>query len=163
MQAWCILSVLGRRLADQAFSWEPERFGSWGAQGEISRLGRHDGSMLTMVLEETGQSASLFASRLTVWFRTNMRVLRSPAVPQYWKSHVLATFSGSLGLFTSYLFTHGFWIPFTWILLAFNTAALARARPGDELFGRPHSQPSQASNGASGHRVGMGVARTPSG
>ena len=52
----------------------------------------------------------------------NLRTI--PLIADRYSIIALGVFGGLVGLFVSYIFSQGFWIPFTWIFLAFNIATL---------------------------------------
>jgi len=91
--------------------------------GKLSVKGRYDPSLVTTVLEDTGIiGAFVFILLSLAFLRYNLGII--PKIGNHYQVIGLGLFVGLIGLFVSYIFTHGFWIPFTWVLLGFNIVAL---------------------------------------
>jgi len=85
---------------------------------------RYNPSIITTVLEDTGVIGTIFFILFfTALTRYNWRYCRVNTYNHYQKLGN-AFFAGIIGLFVSYIFTHGFWIPFTWVFLGFNICAI---------------------------------------
>lgn len=82
-------------------------------------------SMVFTVLEDNGALGFvIFAIMGFIFFKHNRKHLSS-ADSKEAVLH-LALFYGLLGLFMSYFFTSGLWLPMTWVLLALNMASFKR-------------------------------------
>lgn len=80
-------------------------------------------SLITTVLEDTGIiGLILFLVLIGKIVFYNFKVI--PLIDSKYSIIALGLFSGLIGLFVSYIFTQGFWIPFTWVFLAFNMSVL---------------------------------------
>ena len=92
-------------------------------EGKISVYKRYDPSIITTILADTGIVGALFFLLLLFTFiKFNLGVMQK--IGNYYQAVSLGLFAGIIGLFSSYIFTTGFWIPFTWVFLGFNIAAL---------------------------------------
>lgn len=92
-------------------------------EGKLSVERRYDPSLVTTVLEDTGIiGAFVFILLSLAFLRYNLRMI--PKIDNHYQVISLGLFVGLIGLFFSYVFTHGFWISFTWLFLGFNVCAL---------------------------------------
>jgi len=85
--------------------------------------GAYNGNIVLTVLEDTG-IIGVFVFILLILKIVSINLKRIPRIEDSISVIAIATFSGLCGLFVSYMFSHGFWIPFTWVFLAFNMIAL---------------------------------------
>lgn len=84
---------------------------------------RYDPNILTTVFEDTGIIGTILFLLLTLRFLIyNLKVV--PLISNRYQIISLGLLAGIIGLFISYVFTHGFWIPFTWVFLGANICAL---------------------------------------
>ncbi len=82
-----------------------------------------DPSIITTVMEDTGIiGLILFLTLVGKIIFYNLKII--PLMDNKYSIIALGLFGGLVGLFVSYLFSQGFWIPFTWVFLAFNMVAL---------------------------------------
>lgn len=80
-------------------------------------------SIVTTVLEDTGIiGLILFLALIGKIIFYNFKVIL--LIDDKYSIIALGLFGGLIGLFVSYIFTQGFWIPFIWVFLAFNMSAL---------------------------------------
>jgi len=92
-------------------------------EGKLSIYQRYDPSIITTILADTGIIGALFFLLfLFIFVRHSIKVLTK--INNYYQAVSLGLFAGIIGLFSSYIFSNGFWIPFTWVFLGFNIAAL---------------------------------------
>jgi hypothetical protein len=86
-----------------------------------------DPSILTTVFSDTGIiGAVIFLLLIIAWWRHSTIFLKR--MPQQWRIRCIGLFSAVCGLLVSYIFSQGFWIPFTWVFLGFNIAAVELGR-----------------------------------
>jgi O-Antigen ligase. len=86
-----------------------------------------DPSILTTVLSDTGIiGAVIFLLLIIAWWRHSTIFLKR--MPQQWRIRCIGLFSAVCALLVSYIFSQGFWIPFTWVFLGFNIAAVELGR-----------------------------------
>lgn len=84
---------------------------------------KFNASLLTTLLKDTGIiGAILFLLLCTRYLKLSLRNI--PKLESQYQVISFAFLGGILGLFISFLLTHGFWIPFTWVFLGFNIAAI---------------------------------------
>lgn len=92
-------------------------------EGLLSIESRYDPSIITTVLADTGIIGMIFFILIMYrLFKYNFRNISK--ISGYQQIVSFSLLGGLSGLFVSYIFTHGFWIPFTWVFLAFNIAAI---------------------------------------
>lgn len=92
-------------------------------EGKLSVERRYDPSLVTTVLEDTGIiGAFVFILLSLAFLRYNLRII--PKIDNHYQVISLGLCVGLIGLFFSYVFTHGFWISFTWVFLGLNICAL---------------------------------------
>lgn len=92
-------------------------------KGELSIERRYDPSILTTVLADTGIIGTFIFFLISfMYFKHNIKVI--PLISNRYQVISFGLFAGIIGLFISYIYTHGFWIPFTWVFLGFNICAL---------------------------------------
>jgi len=107
--------------------------GIWGASeeyykskvlaGELSLERRYDPSLLTTVLEDTGIIGIILFLLISLSFlKYNLKVIS--LISNRYQIISLGLFVGISALFISYVFSHGLWIPFTWVFLGFNICSL---------------------------------------
>ena len=90
---------------------------------KLSVYKRYDPSIITTILADTGVVGALFFLFLLFTFiKFNLNIMQK--IGNYYQAVSLGLFAGIIGLFSSYIFTTGFWIPFTWVFLGFDIAAL---------------------------------------
>jgi len=93
------------------------------AGGEFSLERRYDPGLLTTVLEDTGIIGFILFLLLSRRFlKYNLKAI--PLISNRYQIISMGLLAGISGLFISYVFTHGFWIPFTWVFLGFNICSL---------------------------------------
>ncbi len=86
-----------------------------------------DPSIIFTVLEDTG----LIGLLLFLWLQLSIfmyNVRNYERMDGQYRMFAIALLGAWIGLMTSYVFSQGFWIPFTWVFLAFNIAAVRLAR-----------------------------------
>lgn len=92
-------------------------------EGLISIESRYDPSIVTTVLADTGiLGAFFFIILLFSFFKYNL--LTIPKIGGFYQVASFSLLGGIVGLFISYIFTQGFWIPFTWVFIGFNISAI---------------------------------------
>lgn len=82
-----------------------------------------DHSIISTVLTDTG----IFGLIIFLLLIAKIIIFNFKAIPLLHQEYQLAglgLFLGIIGLFISYIFTQGLWIPFTWVFLAFNMATI---------------------------------------
>lgn len=83
----------------------------------------YEPSLITSILNDTGIIGMIFFLLLFIrYVKFNLRSI--PRLETRFQIINFALFGGILGLFISYLFTHGLWMPFTWVFLALNIAGI---------------------------------------
>ncbi len=92
-------------------------------EGLISIESRYDPSIVTTVLADTGiLGAFFFIILLFSFFKYNL--LTIPKIGGFYQVVSFSLLGGIVGLFISYIFTQGFWLPLTWVFLGFNISAI---------------------------------------
>lgn len=81
-----------------------------------------DPSIISTVLSDTG-IIGLIIFLLLIGAIVMLNFKTIPLLIEEYQLIGLGSFLGIIGLFMSYIFSQGLWIPFTWVFLAFNTAA----------------------------------------
>jgi len=100
----------------------PGCFSVLGGEKDYGML-RFDLSIVTTVLADTGILGAIFFIILSFsFFKYNL--LTIPKINGFYQVVSFSLLGGIIGLFISYIFTQGFWIPFTWVFLGFNISAL---------------------------------------
>jgi O-antigen ligase len=85
--------------------------------------GNFNPGLLTTLLKDTGIIGTLvFLFLFAKFFRYNLRNI--PRLENHYQVISFAFFCGIFGLFISFLLTHGFWMPFTWVFLGFNIVSI---------------------------------------
>jgi len=93
------------------------------AEGKLSIETRYNPNIIATVFEDTGIiGVMLFFLLLAKIAIFNLKTI--PLLHNKCQIISLGLFGGLVGLFVSYNFSTGFWIPFTWVFLAFNIASL---------------------------------------
>jgi len=91
--------------------------------GSVGKTLEFNPSIVTTVLENTGIAGfALFILLIGKLFIYNLKKI--PSLDEKYQLTSLSLLIGLIGLLTSYIFTNGFWIPFTWIFFAYNITAL---------------------------------------
>ena len=86
----------------------------------------YEPNLIISILNDTGIIGLLFFLLLFLsYVKFNLRSI--PRLETRFQIINFALFGGILGLFISYLFTHGLWMPFTWVFLALNIAGIKLA------------------------------------
>jgi hypothetical protein len=84
---------------------------------------QYDPSLLTTVLEDTGiLGFMIFILLIGKFFAFNLKMI--PRLPEEYQVLDFSLTGGLLGLFVSYFYTHGFWIPFTWAFMGMTLCAI---------------------------------------
>jgi len=92
-------------------------------EGLISIESRYDPSIATTVLADTGILGAFFFIILLFSF-LKYNLLTIPKIGGFYQVVSFSLLGGIVGLFISYIFTQGFWLPFTWVFLGFNISAI---------------------------------------
>ena len=101
---------------------------------DLSRI--YDPSIVTTVLNDTGlMGVVAFIVLVWAYFDHVRRRLRH-LTDRTSRNAALCAHSALVGLFASFIFTHYFWLPFTWMFLA---VTLLHFEPGLATFGVPPS------------------------
>jgi O-antigen ligase len=121
--------IIGNGPGSGAYNYFVEEYGEEYAREivkNIAFLGGGEGfnpSIIVTVFEDTG----LVGFIIFLWLIGRIilyNIKKIPVISEKYQLISLSLFSGLIGLFASYLFTQGFWIPFTWVFIGFNMAAL---------------------------------------
>ncbi len=107
--------------------------GIWGNSDELHDLRleagvlrddeRYDPNIITTVLSDTGVIGTIaFLVLLWVFVKYNFSAFKR--IRNEYQIISFALFGAILGLFVSYVFSTGFWIPFTWVFIALNICAI---------------------------------------
>lgn len=80
-------------------------------------------SLIITVLEDTGL-IGLFLFFVLIFKIVRLYYRQVRLLDQRYSVIATALFGGLIGLFISYFFTSGFWLPFTWVFLAFSISVL---------------------------------------
>jgi len=121
--------ILGNGPGSSAFNYLAEEYGEEYAKNIIKvemSLGISAGfnpSIITTVLEDTG-IIGLIIFIILVYKITHYNYKKIQLINNQYAIVATGLFGGLTGLFTSYIFTQGFWIPFTWVFLAFDIISL---------------------------------------
>ncbi len=92
-------------------------------KGKVNPEGRFDPCLYTTILEDTGIIGALLFLLLSLKFLSyNLRMI--PKIDNHYQIISMSLLGGLIGLFISYVFTQGFWIPFTWVFLGFNIVSI---------------------------------------
>ena len=92
-------------------------------EGEVHPEGRFDPCLYTTILEDTGIIGALVFILLSLKFLGhNLKMI--PKIDNHYQIISMGLLGGLIGLFISYVFTQGFWIPFTWVFLGFNIVSI---------------------------------------
>ena len=114
--SYSILGIWGGGDSDTAYDLHLE-------MDELNIEKRFDPCIITTILEDTGIiGAILFIILSITYIRYNLKWI--PRIDNKYQVISLGLFGGVVSLFISYVFTTGFWIPFTWVLLGLNICAL---------------------------------------
>lgn len=121
--------MLGNGPGSACFDYLAEEYGEDTAleminNGEVDQrsCGFNPG-IITTVLEDTGLiGLILFLIFIRSIISYNFKMI--PFLSDDYSLKTLALLGGLVGLFVSYLFTQGFWLPFSWVFLAFNISAI---------------------------------------
>jgi len=110
-------SVLG------IWGYNEEYYNQLVREGLISIERRYDPSIVTTVLADTGiLGAFFFIILLFSFFKYNLLTIHK--IGGFYQVVSFSLLGGIVGLFISYIFTQGFWLPFTWVFLGFNISAI---------------------------------------
>jgi hypothetical protein len=105
------------------WGWAEEYYNQAVEEGLLSLEDRYDPSIITTALADTGIVGMIFFILIIFsFFRYNF--LTIPKVGEYYQVVSSSFLAGISGLFFSYIFTQGFWIPFTWVFLGLNISVL---------------------------------------
>ncbi len=121
--------LIGNGPGSAAFNYLVEERGEEYAKDIIKdkiSLGRSGGfnpSIIATVLEDTGiVGLILFLILIGKILSYNLKMI--PLIDSNYSLKALGLFGGLIGLFVSFLFSQFFWMPFTWVFIAFNITVL---------------------------------------
>jgi hypothetical protein len=121
--------IIGNGPGSAGYSYLVHDHGQLQAEGMIKKpktskgMEGFDPSIITTALSDTGLIGIILLAWLLLEF-ARQNIMMIGKLEGRYKSMALGLFAGFAGLITSYIFTQGMWLPFTWVFFALNIVSL---------------------------------------
>lgn len=121
--------IIGNGPGSASYNHLSNKYGEIAAKNIIlntsskNELESYDPNIVMTVIADTGMTG-LFLFILFLLFFIKENLINIPLINNEYAVIASGSFAGIIGLFLSYIFTHGFWISFTWVFIAVNLASL---------------------------------------